>query len=377
MWWKVRARTCSSGRRGAAGGPAPAGPRPGRKAARASSRVSRSAAASRSPPAGPTGPPPAGRKGARARSAAPAGRPPRRRPSAAPRGGADLPQGGSEGGHVERPARAAPPPACCRAGSPGSSRSRNHSRSWAKDSGRSPVRSTGRSAGAAAAATAAGSSSSRARPSTVAFSNSRRSGSSTPKASRTRETSCVGQQRVPPQVEEVVPHAHALDAEQLGPDPGHPLLHRRARRHVPRRLRRRRKEALPVSGPLREQVPGFLLAQDQQLGDPLVRIRQRRGEQGLEVPQQPLDRGGVEELDRVLDRPFEPFSRLLQQEGQIEAGHPGVVVHQLGRGRPAGPAGRDGALSSASDTWNSGVRLGSRAGASSSTSFSNGTSWCA
>ena len=78
------------------------------------------------------------------------GRPPRRRTwCAAPRGGATISrEGAAQGADVERARRGARRPACCRAALPGSSRSRNQRRSWAKESGRSPSRGIRRRAAA-------------------------------------------------------------------------------------------------------------------------------------------------------------------------------------------------------------------------------------
>src|SRR5689334_6489549 len=72
--------------------------------------------------------------------------------------------------------------------------------------------------------------------------------------------------------------------------------------------------------PLTEDLPALRVAQQRQLGEPRSRIGHGSSKQIQEVACQELDRGALEEIGVVLERPLKPaFRRLLQIEHQIEA----------------------------------------------------------
>ena len=167
-------------------------------------------------------------------------------------GGAQRPRGGgrsrpgprSRAGDVERPAQADGRRACCRRGLPGSSWSRNQSRCWAKESGRSPVAAgRARSGGAGGVRRRRGRAAS-AGPGRRPWAPRRaaRSGSSTPKASRTRATTWVASSEWPPRSKKSSSAPDRARRPRTSPQiAGEQLLDRRARRRVPR----------PVSGAVR------------------------------------------------------------------------------------------------------------------------------
>ena len=81
--------------------------------------------------------------------------------------------------------------------------SRNHSRSWANDSGDSPSRGNARSGGAAGSPPVRADSTNRASAATVGASNSSRSATSTWKASRSREETFVASSECPPRAKKL------------------------------------------------------------------------------------------------------------------------------------------------------------------------------
>ena len=92
----------------------------------------------------------------------------------------------------------------------------------------------------------------------------------------------------------------------------------------------------------------------------------------------PLDRRRVEEVGRVLQAAREPARRLAERQRQVELRRPALRAPRRARASPLrGAALPRRVLQRANITWKSGVRLRSRSGFSSSTSFSNGRSWCA
>ena len=170
---------------------------------------------------------------------------------------------------VEDAARAGPPPACCRPGSPGSSRSMNQSRSWPKERGRPAAKASrgtgtrggsGRPRGVRAASTRA------ARPAMVRASNRARNGRSTPRSSRSRATIRAASSDWPPRSKKSSWTPGPLDSQDVLPDPGQQLLERRARRHV--------RGLLAEVG---DAAAGRRPAGDRrQLGQPQARDRRRR-----------------------------------------------------------------------------------------------------
>ena len=144
---------------------------------------------------------------------------------------------------------------------PGSSWSRNQSRSWAKESGRGPVarhrHDGGRSRRRARPAADAS-----ARPATVGPSNRARSGSSTPNASRSRETSWVASSEWPPSSKKLSCDADPLHAQHLRPQiPASSssvaacAAPRSAVASAPRRLGRRQRPAVDLAvGRQRQRV---------------------------------------------------------------------------------------------------------------------------
>ena len=117
-------------------------------------------------------------------------------------------------------------------------------------------------------------------------------------------------------------------------------------------------------------------------GHPQARIGGHR----LQHPHQPRPRSlrppGVEQVRRAVHRTAQPgratarAEHLASRHVQVEPGHPRARGHPL-RAPRAGPAPAAALFWTVSTTWNRGWRASDRAGASSSTSRSNGTSWCA
>ena len=128
-------------------------------------------------------------------------------------------------------------------------------------------------------------------------------------------------------------------------------------------------DAGPAGAPPREQ---------RQLPSRCVRRRQapRRAARS-KLPDQAVDRRGVEQVGGVLERRRAARRPAPQAEREIELRRRPASASSGRRRRPGELQAPTGAFCRTNITWNSGRRARLRSGASSSTSFSNGTSWCA
>ncbi len=130
-----------------------------------------------------------------------------------------------------------------------------------------------------------------ASPAIVGCSKRLLSGSSTPSASRTRETTCVAMQRVAAELEEVVVDADAIEVEERAPDAGQRVLGRR-----PGRLARPR--GLPADVVEAGERAVVHLAVQRQRQPP--QEHERAGHRGVHepIPHERAQLAGVDRLAR-------------------------------------------------------------------------------
>ena len=129
--------------------------------------------------------------------------------------------------------------------------------------------------------------------------------------------------------------------------------------------------------PIDQQVAPLGLAQQRESREPSIGGGGDGFEQGLQAPEHPVDRGGVEQVGAVLERRHQALRRTPSRRG---SGRTSPCRSRPPAGsapaRAAAPAeaGRSGGRTS---PGRAATGPSSRSGCKTSTSCSNGTSWCA